>query len=409
MTKYLQKHAFLPPQIMETPAPDLSMVIVIPCHDEPDAVSSLQALRNCAAPPGSVEVIIVINSSEVASDTVKTRNAETLKAVEEWIREYTDARFRCFALYHPDLPKKHAGVGLARKVGMDEAVRRLEMAGNPQGVIACFDADSNCDTNYLQAIESHFKNNPDSSACSIYYEHPTQGTDFPKEVYSSIIQYELYLRYYVHALRFSGFPHAYQTIGSSMAVRADAYQRQGGMNRRKAGEDFYFLHKFIPLGNFTELKTTRVIPSPRPSHRVPFGTGKAIQDMLDAQSRYMAYHPNVFKDLKVFLEQVSDFYTLNEVDLSDRINSLPDSIRTFLLQYNFYNKWAEIKRNTANLTSFEQRFFRWFNAFIILKYVHDARDRYYPSIPVQEAASWLANKEGSELELLESFRQRDRS
>ena len=38
-----------------------------------------------------------------------------------------------------------------------------------------------------------------------------------------------------------------------MAVRADAYLRQGGMNRRKAGEDFYFLNKFMVLGGYGEM------------------------------------------------------------------------------------------------------------------------------------------------------------
>ena len=30
-----------------------------------------------------------------------------------------------------------------------------------------------------------------------------------------------------------------------MAVRAHAYARQGGMNRRQAGEDFYFMQKLV--------------------------------------------------------------------------------------------------------------------------------------------------------------------
>src|SRR4029434_9989987 len=100
------------------------------------------------------------------------------------------------------------------------------------------------------------------------------------EIYKAIAAYELHLRYYLQALRTAGFPHGYHTIGSSMAVRARTYMEQGGMNRRQAGEDFYFLHKLIPLGGFTELNSTTVYPLPRPSNRVPFGTGRAVSEWL---------------------------------------------------------------------------------------------------------------------------------
>lgn len=57
------------------------------------------------------------------------------------------------------MPAKKAGVGLARKIGMDEAAFRLNSI-NQDGVILCFDADSQCQPNYLKEIESHFLNNP---------------------------------------------------------------------------------------------------------------------------------------------------------------------------------------------------------------------------------------------------------
>ena len=92
--------------------------------------------------------------------------------------------------------------------------------------------------------------------------------------------YELHLRYLNLFSRFTGFPYAYHTIGSCFGVRAETYASQGGMNKRKAGEDFYFLHKIIPLGEFREINNTCVIPSPRESDRVPFGTGAAIGKYL---------------------------------------------------------------------------------------------------------------------------------
>ncbi len=47
-----------------------------------------------------------------------------------------------------------------------------------------------------------------------------------------------------------GVSHAYHTIGSSMAVRCSAYAKIGGMNRRKAGEDFIFYTNLYPRVDF---------------------------------------------------------------------------------------------------------------------------------------------------------------
>ena len=88
--------------------------------------------------------------------------------------------------------------------------------------------------------------------------------------------YEDYLHYYKKALDYAGFPDSIYTIGSAFAVRADAYVKQGGMNRRQAGEDFYFLNKLTKLGKITEINDAYVYPSARVSDRVPFGTGAAM-------------------------------------------------------------------------------------------------------------------------------------
>jgi len=376
------------------PSQNLNIVVVIPCHDESNLLASLQALRNCDAPTCAVEVIVVINHSENSDISVKQQNENTFLAAQKWIKDTQQSTdfIEFYLIKAFDLPKKHAGVGLSRKIGMDEAAFRLHQINRPQGIIACFDADSLCQKNYFVALEKHFVENPKNSACSIYFEHEINGKEYAESVYKAIILYELHLRYYVHALRFANFPYAYQTIGSSMAVRAKDYRKQGGMNRRKAGEDFYFLHKFIPLGTFTELKKTVMLPSPRPSHRVPFGTGKAVQDILDKKNEeeYPTYDFQVFQDLKIFLSQVNNFHLLKQKNEQQQlVAQMPKSIQDFLKSYNFEKKLKEIQGNSTNLASFRKRFFHWFSAFIALKYVHFARDSFYPNIPVTSATKWL--------------------
>jgi hypothetical protein len=117
------------------------------------------------------------------------------------------------------------------------------------------------------------------------------------EVFDAVANYELHQRYYLLAVRYTGYPYAFHTVGSCFAVRAEAYCRAGGMSRRQAGEDFYFIQKLAGQGGFTECRSTSVYPSPRPSDRVPFGTGPDIsRQIVGGQLDASAKHPNDRED-----------------------------------------------------------------------------------------------------------------
>src|SRR5688572_10316258 len=223
---YFSRFGFCPRQISAPPAPGLSLIVIIPCFNEPNLTTALESLRQCERPPTEIEVIVVINSSSEAPSAVLEQNQRTLAEARAWIDVQRDPKLATHLILAPNLPPRHAGVGLARKIGMDEALRRFDDAGAlDRGVIACFDADCTCAPNYFRAIAEHFETHLDSPACSIYFEHPLTG-DLAPEIYVAVTQYELHLRYYVQALRYAGFPHAYHTIGSSMAVRARGYMEQ---------------------------------------------------------------------------------------------------------------------------------------------------------------------------------------
>lgn len=411
---YLIKYSFCSPQITETPNSKLGIVVVIPCFNEPDLISTLESLWNCDKTQCAVEVIIVLNAAENSDKEIIFQNEKTFSEFEKWASEHYSDSINFFCIKNYSLPKKHAGVGLARKIGMDEAIARFEKINNEKGIIVCFDADSICDENYLTEIENHFKKNPETTACSIYFEHPTKG-ELEKKIYEGIIQYELFLRYYRQGLKYAKHPAAFHTIGSSMAVHAEIYCKQGGMNRKKAGEDFYFLHKIIPLGNFSELNSTRVIPSPRVSNRVPFGTGKAISDFLKNHSNVIfTYNPQTFSDLKIFCETVPIFYQSN--DISEIISTFPLSIQKFLQENNFENKLKEIYENSSSKQMFIKRLFGWFDGFRALKFTHFARDNFYENIPVSDSARQLLSALNIKLqenitdeELLEIYRNLEKN
>ena len=385
MNFYLNKYGFIPPQIDADPYNGLHLCVVIPCFNEQDLVSTLDSLANCEAPRSDVEVIVVINSGEHHSDEIKRRNQLTNAEFNEWRNDYKGP-FHFHLIYVPDLPKKHAGVGLARKIGMDEAVSRFHSIKH-DGIIICFDADSTCDDNFLVEIERHFDENPKTPGCSIYFEHPLSGNDFNNLIYEGIMKYELHLRYYNQSLKYSGLPYAFHTVGSSMAVRSSAYQKQGGMNRRKAGEDFYFIHKIIALGNFTELNTTRVIPSPRVSDRVPFGTGKAIGDWVTSDKKeYTTYNFQTFKEIKRFVDFIPQLYQETSIQGLD----VCYEFKHFLNENGLGEAIAEAKTNSTSYVSFKKRLLVWFDAFRVLKAVHYLRDTVFPVQNIEQSVSELA-------------------
>jgi len=407
MTYYLDNYAVRGQLIKNTPQSDLGIIVVIPCHNETGLTNSLQSLYKCELPACSLEVIVVINASESSSPEIINQNKKTFYEALSWVESHQKNKLSYYFIEENSLPQKHAGVGLARKIGMDEAVRRFDTINNPNGVIVCFDADARCEHNYLVEIENHFKTHSKTPACSIHFEHPTVGNNFSKEIYEGIIQYELHLRVYKNGLSYAGLPYAYHTIGSSMAVVSSAYQKQNGMNKRKAGEDFYFLQKLIPLGSFTELTTTKVIPSPRVSDRVPFGTGKAMGDFLEGKEKVMySYNTNSYKDLKQFCEVLPYLYDNANIDL-------PQSINNFLESVKWKCSYHKIKQNSTSREHFTKLFFNWFNAFKVLKYMHHARDNYYPDQSVFDVGNNLLklleeNQQDSSMLMLKKYREMDR-
>ncbi len=388
MSIYLNRYAYPPLALLSPTDANTGVIIVIPVFNEKHTITALNSLLTSDLPDVNTEVLIIINQPIDCDALVADQNNETLIEIQNWIKHNTKARIQ-FYVTKIDLPKKHAGVGLARKAGMDEAVRRFEEIDNDKGVILCYDADCTCPSNYIKELYFAFESKQLKGA-SINFQHLLDGLS-PTEQ-DGIIQYELHLRYYVNGLRKAGYPYAFHTIGSSMAVRTDVYKKAGGMNRRKAGEDFHFLHKVIPFGSFDEITTTTVYPSARKSDRVPFGTGKAMSEWIQkGEKKLYSYHPQIFKEIAQLLKLVPSLYA-NE-NLKKEIDNLPEGVQAYLIKENFEIAFEDIQRQSNNLPTFMHRWYNWLNGLKVLHLVHFLRDHYYPSIAICEAASKLIGKD----------------
>jgi cellulose synthase/poly-beta-1,6-N-acetylglucosamine synthase-like glycosyltransferase len=371
--------------IHSQPNKDVNMIVIIPCFHEPEILTTLQSIISCTPPKSKIEVLVVVNYSESVSDEIKEYNNQTFQTVEEYSKKLDLDWITIHPIFAPNLPQKHAGVGLARKTGMDEAIRRFETLNKPEGIIISFDADSTVETNYFVEIEQYFETHPKCTAANIHFEHPLQG-NLPQSQYNAIAQYELHLRYYVEALSRIHFPFAYQTVGSSFALRANAYCRQGGMNKRQAGEDFYFLQKLFESETIGNITKTKVIPSARISQRVPFGTGYAMFTMMkDDVPMYLTYTFESFTKLGELFRQTSKLFGASKEEIENIYFSLHISLQSYINKDEFISKIIEIQNNSKTEEGFTKRFFIWFNGFRVFKYLNFAHIKYFEKKPVYVA------------------------
>lgn len=367
--KYFSRQTDFSPFVTSIPCSDLGIVVMIPCHREPFVVETLKSLSGCKRPPCAVEIIVVVNASADATPDVQAENMATLEAIRQWKVTPEGEKLAVHILHLPSMPPKHAGVGLARKVGMDEAAWRFNLLNRPEGIIVSLDADARVEKNYLTVIYEYFQQNAPSGAASVYFEHDDTDPLFSLPLDERIAGYELHLRYLVQAMRFAGLPYAYHTVGSSFAVRAGLYISHGGMNRRQAGEDFYFLHKIIPDTPFGEINNTVIRLSPRPSDRVPFGTGAAVGKMIATGSfEFATYRFSFFQALRTLTDNLRRCVAEGKTcDPEVMMLHLPYSMQDELRLMGIHEALAEIAANTTHTKSFVKRFFKWFDAFRMVK------------------------------------------
>ena len=360
-----------------------AIIVVIPAFNESMILSSLNSLR-AASCPANVMVIIVVNYSERASTNEKTFNHILFDLLKGWCKLYSTEQLLFQVVLVSEMPRKHAGAGLARKTGMDTAIDVFFNNKNPEGVILSLDADTKVKPNYFETVHAHFGQYPDTNILLIDFHHDIEAA--PPELQRAIILYELYLNYYVLGIRLAGFPYAYHTIGSAFAVNAAAYVRQGGMNKKHAGEDFYFLHKMFPLQENYRTYNTYVYPSARVSLRVPFGTGPAMHEILKSDLELSVYHPDAFMELKDFYLKMGDLF--QKTVAIDKL--VGEGLSLYLSKIDFNTKIKEARNNTSSRIRFIKRLLRHFDAFQLVKYLNFAHENgYYKRLPVVDAVQML--------------------
>ena len=396
ITRYLARRADLESRPLVSGSLDgITQAVVIPVLAERENLA--HTLDSLAANPSQERdrtlVICVVNNRVEPHAEVKdiADNQDTLLYLREALR---DSRLRLAYIDAAspgcELPPK-AGVGLARKLGLDWATAMLHRNGLVRAPLLCLDADTLVAENYLASVTHHFERE-ESWAASIAYVHRLEGS---ASECSAIRCYELFLRYHVLGLRYAGSPYAFHSVGSAMACRMDAYAAIGGMNQRQAGEDFYFLQQLAKTGGVETLTSTTVFPSCRPSHRVPFGTGQRVRRFLaGTENEYLLDDPRVYQILKAWLEVATEHCDTETSVFLTHAHAIAPQLSDFLEHRGFPQAWETIRKNAKGNRQLLAQFHRWFDGFETVKLIHYLRDQGYPlrdmSIAFNELLGWGA-------------------
>lgn len=387
--RYLKDHAEKYAEKLPPVSSDLRLCIVIPSLAERGNIGAV--LDSLPEKDDRFEVIVVVNHAENASREIVEDNAGTVGEVSR--RALVIER-----VFSPDV----AGVGAARRAGMDLALRRLVEAGSPErSAIACLDADSPVDPGYVEGILTVFGGDDPPAAGICACRHPIPEDE---EQARAIVAYELWLRYMEQGFRFCGSPYAFQTIGSCTVVSPGAYALADGMPRRQAGEDFYFLQKVAKVfGRVVDLDVT-VRPSPRISNRVPFGTGRAMRRCQDEGPDYYLYAepPRAFMDLKKFFES-------SAAGLAGMRAAASPLLASFIDKHGGWAVLEDIRKNSADAEHFAFGVHTWFDSLQVVRYARRCKAE-YGGVWILDALSELGFDVGTELEsALQRMRRMKRS
>ena len=388
--RYLQRHT-------ETGLPSHSFtesvwhhVLVLPAYRESPAV--LQQLQQLRAGKRKILVILVLNRPD--SDPDPLANAGLRAALKNpslqrqergpvsiiCLNDYTDLYLHDIEALCGPTPKS-LGVGLARKTGCDLALHWMSAGGISGQWICSTDADATLPPDYFEQLDGAA---PDAVAAVFPFRH-VPGEEQACDTATAL--YEMRLHHYVLGLEYAGSPYAYYTLGSCLAIRANAYAHVRGFPKRSGAEDFYILNKLTKLGPIARLHGTCIQLQSRHSSRVPFGTGPAVEAILGTvqpSEAALFYHPRCFEALRALLASLPELAHTPDQDIAQLLvgqglaPTLAHQSQAALAALGVESALTHCQRQAKSGAQFQRQFHQWFDAFRTLKFIHALRDAGWP-------------------------------
>jgi hypothetical protein len=398
--EYLEKKALSKWSLEWIEVPGIESVIVIPAICEFKNIKALLSslTENNRFYLQKSLVIFVINNSVSSNQYVKEDNKKSIDLLKAIINKKDDDDFIHKVLSSgiqiglldaasegKEFEDEESGVGLTRKIGMDMALQIFDYSKPGKKIIISLDADCTVEANYISEICLYF-NKYNISAATIDFKHDISEEGINK---LGIISYEIFLRHYVSGLLFAESPYSFHTIGSIFACDHEAYIKAGGMNKRQAAEDFYFLQKLAKLYKIHKINTTKVKPSARESWRVPFGTGRSMTNFQSNGKEIQLYDPEEYLILKDWSKLFNSDLALKTNIILKEAKKIHNELYNFLVSKGFTKDWDKILDNCKSEKQLNYQRKNWFDAFKTLKLIHHLRDTSFPMLDVKSGVEKL--------------------
>ncbi len=192
------------------------------------------------------------------------------------------------------------------------------------------------------------------------------------------------MHHYVLGLQHAKSPYAFHTLGSCLAINADAYMQCRGFPKRAGGEDFYLLNKLAKVGAIARLKGQCIRIASRRSDRAPFGTGPAIERLLSesgpcTDSAHF-YHPAGFEALRCLLLALPSLHGSRTTPLATLMEEvglntwLASATQEALQQLGFPEALRHCMKQARDEQQFLKQMHVWLDAFRTLRLMHLLRD-----------------------------------
>jgi hypothetical protein len=403
LEKYLAHYAEVEARSLPPLGRTFGHVVVIPAYDEGNNLfTTLKSIP--PGPLGDVLTILVVNTPADTPLRVELRSQQLIERLGSELELGAGSRPLFRSIDHPrgtllcidrtgsrSLPAGQ-GVGLARKIGCDVALHLHARGSVRSAWIHTTDADVKLPRDYFEAAPDSFDGEPPAALIYPFWHH----CEPPAALADAMQRYEVFLRYYVLGLADAGSPYAFHTLGSTLAIHASAYAKVRGFPRRSAGEDFYLVNKLAKVGHILQLQHPVLLIGGRSSHRVPFGTGAALKQILvdSAQGRtYRVYDPEVFQCLKVWLTALELLcIDLACGDLRDYLEAAGrahgsadiEQLHREMLQAGFLSAASHARQISHDASTMSRHLHTWFDGFRTLKLIHRLT-RFSPKVELLDA------------------------
>jgi len=360
--KYLSKKLIKGPwKLFPKPDKKYNYALVIPVYNELEYIDTLVSSINVQDRTllDKTAIVFVINNSDNDKDAIIINNKHTIKNIVSYRQKnffIVDA-----SSFGNEFKEKIAGVGTARKIGADLILSFM----NPNSILLYTDADVILDNNYLSFIDSYFtKNNVEAAVVGFRHQHSNNN-----KINLIVSKYEDYLNETAKKIRETGSPYGYVSIGSCMVCRFDTYIAVGGMNKRRATEDFYFLNELSKYCNVQSICKVLVYPSSRSENRVHLGTGFHISRVLSGDLLSDLYFSEVaFVRLKELIRIVNNSFGIPYNQVDQQFMNLGAGYE-FLGSNNISIIWDKLQKDSKKSYQFINQFNRWFDGLKTIKFL----------------------------------------